>query len=48
MYSNEIGLEIVEAINTSLQLRDAYKRHITRITGKKGNPTKRHAKITAA
>lgn len=45
LYTNDIGIKIVNAINTSLQFRDAYNRHLTRIVGKNG---KSHAKITAA
>lgn len=46
LYTNDIGVQIVEAINTSFQFRDAYERHLTRIIGQDGK--KGHAKITAA
>ena len=45
LYSQTIGIEIVNSINTALSFKDAYERHLTRIIGK-GN--KSHAKITAA
>ena len=45
LYNSNIGIEIVNSINTALQFKEVYERHLTRIIGKDG---KRHAKITAA
>ena len=45
LYNSNIGIEIVNSINTALQFKEVYERHLTRIVGKDG---KRHAKITAA
>lgn len=47
MYSSDIGIKIVNAINTALQFKETYERHLTRIVGKNGEG-KGHAKITAA
>ena len=44
-YTGDFGKKLVNAINTSLQFKEAYERHLTRIVGRNG---KSHAKITAA
>lgn len=46
LYTSKVGLEIVNAINTALQFKTAYERHLTRIIGK--NDKGGHAKVTAA
>lgn len=42
MYSKSIGKEIVDSVNTALSFKNAYERHLKRITQTK------HAKISAA
>ena len=44
-YTEDFGKKLVNAINTSLQLKEVYERNLTRIVGRNG---KSHAKITAA
>ena len=44
-YTEDFGRKLVNAINTSLQLKEVYERNLTRIVGRNG---KSHAKITAA
>lgn len=46
LYSKDMGIKIINSINTALSFKDAYKRHLTRIVGKDGKSG--HAKITAA
>ena len=36
LYNSSIGIEIVNSINTALQFKEAYERHLTRIIGKNG------------
>lgn len=45
LYNSSVGVDIVKAINTTLQFQDVYKRHVDRIVGRNG---KKHAKITSA
>ena len=44
LYTEDFGRKLVNSINTSLQFKESYERHLTRIVGKNG---KSHAKITA-
>lgn len=46
MYNGQIGRQIIDAMNKSMQLKEVYERHITRIIGPEGKSGT--AKITGA
>ena len=45
VFSADFGKQLMEVLNTSLQFKEVYQRHMSRIVGKNG---KQHAKITVA
>jgi hypothetical protein len=45
-YSKDIGIKIVNAINTALNLKEVYERHLTKIVGEDGKSGQ--TKITGA
>lgn len=47
MYTSDIGRRLIDAMNTSMQLKSVYERHLTRIMGPEGRG-KGTAKITGA
>jgi hypothetical protein len=47
MYTSDMGRRLIDAMNTSMQLKSVYERHLTRIMGPEGRG-KGTAKITGA